>query len=117
MDLSSELHPQPKTFKLNKEKKPIRKIGKKGRASLSAVAQMKVDFKKMGIVSCEVRFDPCWDTQALSFAHPDKRRFLKPEDLTTAILACVPCHTIIEQWPREKMRAFVMEIIAKRKTP
>ncbi len=115
IDLSSEFHPIPKVFRPKKVKKSIRKIGKKGRASLDAVAQMKVKFQEMGILTCEVRFPSCWGTQGLGFAHAKKRRKLKLEDLMTAILSCNFCHSIFEVWPAEKMEKLVMDIIRKRR--
>lgn len=115
IDLSKSFNPVPKPIsKGKKTPRPINKIGKKGRASLDAVKEMKKESQRLGITTCEAKLEPCWRNNALSYGHPDKRRFLKPEDLTKGILICIPCHQIIEVWPREKMRNFVNDIISKR---
>lgn len=114
-DLSKEFHPVPKPAK--KEKKtpqPINPIGKKGKEDIIARSENKRAMEEMGITTCEIRFEGCWHNNALSFAHPDKRRNLTREDLRVAIVACVPCHQIIEAWPHQKMKKFVLDIIKKR---
>ena len=115
IDLSKEFFPQPKPLPKGKKlPKPIKKIGKKGQDSLDAVEQMKKDFAEIGVINCEANLKGCWHNNALSFAHLDKRRYLSKEDLLVACLICVPCHTTIEAWKRDKMRSFLQDIIDRR---
>lgn len=54
-------------------------------------------FKAWGIVTCEIGLPSCAKTRYLGFAHTKKRRDIKtPEDLRRVVLACEPCHTLIE---------------------
>jgi len=76
--------------------------------------KLKVEFEKRDITSCELRLAGCWINNALSFAHIDKRRFLSADQLRIVVLACVPCHSLIEAWPREKMRIYLENIIKNR---
>src|ERR1035437_3184244 len=86
-NLANSFNPQPKPAPKNKKTpKSIKKGGKKGRASLDAVEQMKQGFASVGIVECEGRLEGCWHNNALSFAHASKRRKLTPEELTQAAL-------------------------------
>jgi hypothetical protein len=115
IDLSKEFYPVPKVFKVKKQSKPIKQIGKKGKLNLEANIQMKKDFEALGITECEVKLKGCWKNNALTFAHLDKRRYLKKEDLITGVLACTPCHMQIEKYPREKMKLLLENIIKNRK--
>jgi hypothetical protein len=116
IDLSQEFYPCPKVFKAKKEPKPLNKIGKKTRASLDAVAEMKLEYAAVGITECEIKFPKiCWRNNALSFAHLKKRRKLSKEDIKKTVLACIPCHDTVEIWPAEEMEQFLQDIINKRK--
>lgn len=77
--------------------------------------ELKNEFQELGITSCEIRFDGCWVNNALSFAHLDKRRHLTADELRIVVLCCIPCHSIIEAWPREKMKSFLEKIIIERR--
>ena len=77
-------------------------------------AKLKQGFQAAGITSCEFQYDGCWHNNGLSFAHVDKRRFLKPHELTVVALACVVCHPILERMPREQMRVAIENVIEKR---
>lgn len=115
-DLSQEFYPNPKPAKKGKASpKPLNKVGKKGKEDMEAREENKKEMEEMGITECEIQFpDICWKNNALTFAHPAKRRKLTKEDLRRVIVACTPCHQVIEKWPAEKMEAFVNEIIKKR---
>ena len=71
-------------------------------------------FELVGITRCEFRFEGCLGGIFLSFAHVDKRRFLKPGELERPALACQSCHNKLDLMPREKMRATVEKVIAER---
>lgn len=115
IDLSNEFHPVPKVFKAKKEPKPLKKIGKKGIESLDEVKQSKKDFEAVGIITCEIKFEKiCWNNNALSFAHLKKRRHLDAETRKKKVLACVPCHQVVEAWHEAKMEAFLQGIIDRR---
>lgn len=113
-DLSKEFHPIPKVYKAKKAQKPLNRIGKKTKAWNDSRAELKPKFFAVGITSCEIkRPSICWRTNALTFAHPDKRRNIKPEDIGIVILACIPCHQWLE--PRKDMAEIVGKIIKNRK--
>jgi len=77
--------------------------------------KLKRAFEAAGITRCEFQYDGCWNDNALSFAHVDKRRYLKPDEITVVALACIfNCHAILERMPREQMRAAVENVIEKR---
>lgn len=78
-------------------------------------ARQKIRFEKMGITTCELRLPGCWHDTALGFAHLDKRRFLKPEELSQVALLCSPvCHAYVERLPRPEMRKIIQGIIDRR---
>jgi hypothetical protein len=71
-------------------------------------------FAAMGITSCELRYEGCWNDNALGFAHAAKRRKLREQDLDVVILACNPCHDHIEFLAPEEMERIVNETISSR---
>jgi hypothetical protein len=92
------------------------KRGKKTKAWENDRRELKKEFERRGITTCEIRFSVCWNNNALSFAHIDKRRYLTRDELRQAVvLACISCHEVVERWPREKMRAYLEGIIENRK--
>ena len=89
------------------------KAGKRTKAWTKARAELVEEFGTRGITRCEIRFNGiCWLNNALSFAHTRKRRNVV--DLKRVVLACVPCHQIVEAWAEEKMEAYLEEIIKNR---
>lgn len=81
-------------------------------------AKLKVNFQRAGITRCEVRCEGCWNSDALSFAHSLKRRFIKTvDDWTEVALACTPCHDILEAMPHQRMADIVRSIIQARPVP
>ena len=85
--------------------------------------ELKVEFAQKGIELCEFRYEGCWHSQALSFAHAVKRVDLDPdaplgapENIRTVALACIPvCHRRLdEEFTHEQMREAVMAAIARR---
>lgn len=76
-------------------------------------------FKAWGIVTCEIRLNPCLKFRYLGFAHTKKRRQItSPDDLRRVVLACQPCHDLVEyQCKRitgKTMTEYLEEIIQKR---
>lgn len=114
-DLSKEFYPVPKPApKQKKLPKPINKVGKKTKAWNDARAEIKPKFFATGITSCEIkRPSICWRNNALTFAHPDKRKNIPPDDIAIVVLACTPCHQWIE--PRKDMTEIIERIIKGRK--
>lgn len=112
MDYSGFAFPKPGV----KQKKPPTGIkpGKKTKAWDSARADLKKKFSEWGITECELKLEGCWVNNALGFAHVDKRRNLVETELTEVILACTPCHTVVEKMPHEKMRELLERIINSR---
>lgn len=114
-DLSAEFHPVPKTFKAKKVPKPLKQVGKKTSEWNSAREDLKKEFNARGIRQCEIRLKGCWERNALTFAHVDKRRNLTAEELRHAVvLACTPCHQAVEAMPHEEMREMLENIIERR---
>ena len=72
-------------------------------------------FQKAGIDYCELHYAGCWVNNNLSFAHSMKRRKIRTqEELEEVIVACVPCHQILEVKPPEEMLRIVRETIKER---
>lgn len=88
--------------------------GKRTREWERARAKLKIAFEAAGITSCEFRYNGCWVTNGLSFAHVDKRRHLQPGELYAVALACAVCHSVLESLPRKQMRQTIEKTITKR---
>lgn len=98
-----------------KRRKAISKIGPKTEAWNDARAELKIEFETVyGVTTCELRYAGCWFDNALGFAHAEKRRKLSREDLKHVILACNPCHDILEVKPPEEMKRIVDETVHNR---
>lgn len=74
-------------------------------------------FEKWGITTCEIKSEKCTNTTYLGFAHTKKRRDITtPEQLRRVVLACQPCHEVVEYHCKNvfgmTMEAF-LEIIIK----
>ena len=70
------------------------------------------DFERWGITTCEVRLKGCWNNYALGFAHAKKSRHLAVSEFSIVILACNPCHRILdEDMTEEEMQEFVEFVI------
>lgn len=79
-------------------------------------AILKIEYEAMGIVSCELNYEGCKRDAWLSFAHGLKRRHLQGDQLKTlTILACTPCHDVIERLPEAEMCAIVEQVIRERR--
>jgi hypothetical protein len=89
-------------------------IGPKTQAWEKAKRELKPAFEAAGITQCEFGFKGCWRNNGLSFAHCDKRRFLKGDQLYEVALACINCHDILERMPRLVMGVTVRSIITDR---
>ncbi len=113
-NLAKEFHPVPKVFKGKEPKKSTLGPGKKTTQWEGERAKLIEEFANMDITSCEIKFEGCWKNNALGFAHIDKRKNLRPEDLPSVVLACTPCHQTVEAWNNIRMRKFLLEIIKKR---
>ena len=79
----------------------MRKLGKITKRNIEANHKLKELFESKGITRCEVMLEGCMGNQFLSFAHRKKRRFYrlcpdKLSDFNEVILACIPCHQLIE---------------------
>lgn len=94
----------------------MRRAGKKTKAWEKARAELKVEHESMGITTCELRYEGCWNDDALGFAHAAKRRKLTSVDLKHAIVACGSCHDKIEFLKPEEMERIVNETIHNRAT-
>ena len=73
--------------------------------------KLKVEYQERGIITCELRFNGCWRNNALSFAHRHLRiwYYNKPGLLGSfdeTILACIPCHKILDEDEELKKRTY-----------
>lgn len=112
-DLSGFAGSNPKTFKAKKAKKGLG-AGKKTDEWEQARKELKKVFEANETTSCELKLSGCWDKNALTFAHIDKRRNLSPDELYAVVLACTPCHQKVEAMPHEEMRKMLTKIIKGR---
>lgn len=92
----------------------MRRAGKKTKAWEKARAELKTEHEAMGVTTCELRYEGCWVDDALGFAHAEKRRKLTKADLKHVILACNPCHDLLEVKPPEEMKRIVDTICQQR---
>lgn len=84
-----------------KAKKPMRKIGKVGRANLAANKKIKLHIDESLLQNCEIGFEGCLKNFALTIAHRHKRAWYKGDaDLLSNpkqwVIGCVCCHDAIE---------------------
>lgn len=94
----------------------LKRAGKRTIAWEKEREKLKVKFLGWGITTCELRYPGvCWHDNALGFAHAKKRRFLKPHELGHVVLACTPCHDVLESLGAELMEAEVDSTILARK--
>jgi hypothetical protein len=107
-------NPVPKPKTLPKASKKRFKQGKKVKVWDKARGELKVDFAKRGIRSCEIMLDGCLNKSMLSFAHIDKRNNLKKDEITAVVLACQSCHQAVEKLPAKRMREYLEQIINQR---
>ncbi len=104
--------PQPKPPKYKKKNK----IEEWGKIRDNEIIPQ---FKKWGIVTCEIGLSPCVKFRFLGFAHTKKRReIISEDDLRRVVLACTPCHTLVEyscvEVTGKPMTKFLEDIIKKR---
>ncbi len=93
----------------------IRTVGRKTNEWAVTIQRIKKRFSGLGIERCELGYEGCWRDNALSIAHGKKRRKLGGDELETlTILACIPCHQILEAKPPEAMLAKVRSVISER---
>lgn len=114
-DLSKSFHPVPKPLAKIKMPKAMKTEGKKTISWTEKRNELKIEFAKLGITDCELKYKGCWKNNALGFAHAAKRRKLAPEDLGEVALLCSPCHMAIEYLPAEEMKKIIDKIISERK--
>ncbi len=105
----------------NPQPKPVKKKKVSKQEIWSNVMHLEIipQFERWGIYSCEIRKDGCLPTMYLGFAHTKKRREITtPEDLRRVVLACQPCHHIVEYKCMEvtgkTMTEYLDEIIESR---
>jgi hypothetical protein len=106
-------NPQPKPSKREKQDKT-------GEWHTILHKEIVPQFKAWGITMCEIGLTPCLHSHYLGFAHTKKRRNIKtPQDLRRVVLACEPCHAVVEYHCREttgqSMTEYLEGIIKKRK--
>jgi hypothetical protein len=78
-------------------------------------AKLKPAFLRAGITFCELRFEGCWLSNGLGFAHLQKRRH--QPDLEIAVLACNHCHDIAELQGEAAMNRILQKVIDGREFP
>lgn len=99
------------------KRSPMKRAGKKTKAWADTRSELKVEFEfTYGITTCELRYKGCWNDNALGFAHAAKRRNLTRDDLKHVILACNPCHDLLEIKQPEEMKEIVNQICQQRES-
>lgn len=98
--------------------KPIKQIGLSKVQIWNRIRkQLKKDFEKAGITSCELKLEGCVHNNFLGFAHTKKRRDVT--DLRRVVLACQNCHERVEfccfRWTGKNMEDYLEQIISMRK--
>lgn len=95
----------------------MKRAGKRTLAWEYERAKLKKEFEAIGVTSCELRYPgTCWGGYALGFAHSKKRRFITTlSDLRKVVLACNPCHDVLESLPHDLMKVEVETVISTRK--
>lgn len=114
-NLANEFHPIPKPNKKVTMPHVVKKVGEKTNRWVDVREVLKERFYKAKITECEIKLKGCWKTNALGFAHLEKRRKLTADDLYTVVLACNPCHQQIEILSPEDMSKTLQQIIDNRK--
>lgn len=102
---------------LERSRKRIRAVGKKGLKSARALRVFKKAVARLGLDErCERRGPNCTGTEQLTWAHGRKRSELKAGELESfAIICCVNCHREMDEgMSHEGMAAEVSRIIALR---
>jgi hypothetical protein len=92
----------------------LNRVGKKGRANAKLNRELKREFERLGITTCELGMFCCTRDDQLSFAHSLKRRHWKEGDGLIAILACWNCHWQIEKLGEAEMQPIVERVISER---
>lgn len=97
--------------------KPVPSVkNKKTKEWASARADLDKEFEAMGIDRCELELPSCWKNKAMGYAHPDKRRNIKPKDIKKNVIkACGSCHNWLEFLPRPMMKEIILLVIKNRK--
>lgn len=95
--------------------KGLNRAGKKGKAWAKLRRVLKCEFAARGLTICELQLPGCWHDNGLGFAHRYKRNLITSEDeLRVVILACNPCHDVIEIAGHAKMKKLVDGVIRDR---
>jgi hypothetical protein len=93
----------------------LKAAGKKGQEWIDVRRQLKKRFGWAGITVCEFRFQGCWFSEGLGFAHCKKRRKLVDLEIWHCALACNRCHDLLDlHMSHEEMHLEVHKIIEKR---
>lgn len=96
-------------------KTPMKRKGKKTLAWDKVKRELKPQFERAGITTCELRRKQCTGNYFLTWAHRVKRRFITTDaELSTVVLACVNCHLEIEIMSHAAMKREVDSVIARR---
>lgn len=119
MDLSKEFHPFAKSMQLRgvNHKEPPKEFVSRGRKVkfwLQSKTRIVKDFKRRGIISCELMLAGCTGKSFLTYLHVDKRKNLWINEMDKVVLGCVHCHDIYEQMPAKVMREKLESVIANR---
>lgn len=77
-------------------------------------SELKVKFEAAGITTCELHYPGCFRDNYLGFAHSKRRRHIVGDEIYEVILACNPCHDLLDSLPAEKTTEAVRSIISKR---
>jgi hypothetical protein len=79
----------------------MKRIGKIGKANISANKKLKEIYQQKGITRCEIGFQGCLGGYMLSFCHKDRRDAYRSNlerlgAFEETILGCQSCHSILD---------------------
>lgn len=100
-------------------RKPVRKIGAKGRRNKKINVDLKTEAQRLGLpLMCELRISPkCTLTIYLTWAHSLRRdRWQDEIDERTACIACTECHTFAQNKGNEENERIILAAIERRET-
>lgn len=84
----------------------------------SARPKIKERFLEAGITTCELRYPGCTHADFRTFAHSLRRNKIQfREDMEEVVLACQPCHAILDAFPQDVTYEIVCYLRETRSIP
>ncbi len=107
-------HKPMKRSRMNGARRRMNQKGRKTNEWDNARAWLKIQFNRVGIRTCELRYAGCAFDNYLGFAHSKKRRNITGDEMYEVALLCNFCHEVAERLPEAEMTILIKQIIAAR---